>query len=518
MKLIQITDSRPESSNSTRLKRYGLFECPVCKEHVERPLSHGKRNKSCGKIECRKATFNNPNKVGYTGRPIDINNKKVASRNQLRYFAGFRAWYNRLDKAYINSAIDTIEKAANELYVEYEITKMQYPNQKIAISLYDLSKPITRNNAYFTIAAKSTGLDVFQYNLNKLNKESLLSKDKIQNIINKYNYDIVNNYDDILSKCIIKKYSHNKQTEYLYLITAGAYTKIGVAENPENRLKEISTGCPIKPEIKLTKQLGKLCYLVERYLHIKFANKCTNGEWFELTKEDVEYIQNTNNEQLVKEAAVELTKNKQEYVENTRVYNNEEKLDTLRKEAEERYIKACENYEKQKEEARRANEKPKIETIHEDIEKWDRVSQIEACTTHGMSKTEIYKAWQTMKKLYRVTNEWKNFENFQKDVEVEFVVLEKLANNNKELPRVYPVNTEELVGSNNYIIKRKCDHEVKSAVAKRVAKVGSDGSIEAEYDTVTEAAKAVGGIASKISAVCKGTRKSHAGYTWKYLD
>ena len=121
MKLIKTTDSKPESINSTRLKRYGLFECPVCKCYVERPLSHGKRNKSCGKKECRKATFTGSNTVFYTGKPIEINDQKIISRNKLRYFAGFRAWYNRLDGKYINPSIDTIEKAANELYVVYPL-------------------------------------------------------------------------------------------------------------------------------------------------------------------------------------------------------------------------------------------------------------------------------------------------------------------------------------------------------------------------------------------------------------
>lgn len=515
MKLIKIIGSKPESISSTRLKRYGLFECPVCKEYVERPLSHGKRNKSCGKKECRKATFTTQNIIYYTGKSIEINNQKIVSRNQLRYFAGFRAWYNRLDSKYINPDIDTIEKAANELYIEYEITKIQYPNQKIAISLYDLSKPLIKSNVYFTIESKATGLDISQYTLNKLNKDSLLSKDKILNIINTFNYNISKDYDDILSKCIIEKYSHSKQTEYLYLINAGTYTKIGVAENPESRLKEISTGCPFKPEIKLTKQLGKLCYLVERYLHIKFATKCTNGEWFELTNEDVEYIKHTPNEHIVKEAAIELTRNKQEYVEGTRVYNDEEKLNGLRIEAEERYIKACENYEESKRKAREANEKPKIETVHEWDERFvhDRTNQIKSTTTHGMSHTDLYKTWQNMKKVYMVCDKWQTFEPFQKVVEQEYAQYSE-----EQVARVYPLVVGVPIGPTNYKIESKHQHEVKSAVARVVEKLSQNEDVLSEYASVTEAAKAVDGIASKISAVCKGARKTHAGFKWRYKE
>ena len=57
MKLIQKIGSRQESINSTKTKQFGLFKCPVCQEEVERPLTHGRRNKSCGKRECRTSTL-----------------------------------------------------------------------------------------------------------------------------------------------------------------------------------------------------------------------------------------------------------------------------------------------------------------------------------------------------------------------------------------------------------------------------------------------------------------------------
>lgn len=513
MKLIQKTGSNPESVNSTRTKQFGLFECPVCKEHVEKPLSHGRRNKSCGKRECKKATFSNPNNIGNPGKSVYINNNLVKSRNSLRYFAGFRAWYNRLNKKLINPSIDTIEKAADMLYVEYEITKMQYPNQRIELSLKDLTKPITKENAYFTISAKSTGTNPNKYYLNKLNKFSGLSVKNILKLVEETQLDLVKNYNELLEKAIIENYSHSRQTEYLYLIKGGEYTKIGVAENPDKRLKEISTGCPFKPEIIATKQLGKLCYLVERYLHIKYVDKSTNGEWFELEEADIEYIKSTPEEQLVKDAAMTIAKNKQEYVESTRVYNDEDKLNKLRLEAEERYIKACENYEESKRQAREANKKPVVETVHEWDERFehDRTNQIEAITTHGMVGTAIYAAWQTVKKVYGVSEEWTQFEQFMKDIGAEYDTFAA-----EDIARIYPVDAANPVGPTNYVIKAKKNHIVKSAVARSVVQL-KDGEMVAEYNSVTEAAKSVNGIATKISAVCKGNRKSHAGYEWKYL-
>lgn len=515
MKLIQKTGSKPESSNSTKTKQFGLFECPVCHEHVERSLNHGRRNKSCGKHECRKATFNNPDNIGNPGKSIHINNNLVKSRNSLRYFAGFRAWYNRLNDKLINQSIDTIEKAADMLYVEYEITKMQYPNQRIELSLKDLTKPITKENAYFTISAKSKGTDANSYYLNKLNKSTGLSVKSILKIIEHSGLDITKDYNALYEKAIIEKHSHSKQTEYLYLIKAGPYVKIGVAENPNKRLKEISTGCPFKPEIVATKALGKLCYLVERYLHIQYADKCTNGEWFELDEADIKAIIDTPEDELVSNAANIINTNKEAYVESTRVYNDESKLSKLRIEAEERYLQTCANYEESKRKAREANKKPKIETFHEWDERFanDRTNQIKSTTTHGMSHTDLYKTWQNMKKVYAVCDEWQIFEPFQKAVEQEYAQYTE-----EQAARVYPLIVGVPIGPTNYKIESKYQHEIKSGVAKAVEKLGKTNEVLAEYASVTEAAKAVDGIASKISAVCKGTRKTHAGFNWRYKE
>ena len=54
--------------------------------------------------------------------------------------------------------------------------------------------------------------------------------------------------------------------------------------------------------------------------------------------------------------------------------------------------------------------------------------------------------------------------------------------------------------------------------ARTFPMIVKDGEVIAEYSSVTEAAKSVDGIASKISAVCKGNRKIHAGFGWVYKE
>jgi len=519
MKLIEKVGSKPESLNSTKTKQFGLFECPVCKEHVEKPLSHGIKNKTCGNRECRKAALQwSAPRVKAPVNPIVIQSTST-SRNKLRYYAAFRLWYNRMDKNLFEKSIDTLEKAADAFYTNYEVLKMQYPNQQVSLSLKDVTKPISKENAYFALISKSTGLTPLGSQIAKLSKSLNISRAHAKAEIG----DTVltdAEYEKVFTKSLYSKYGHSKQTEYLYLIRAGIYTKIGVAKDPEKRLVAISTGCPFKPEIVATKQFGKLCYLVERYLHIQYADKCTNGEWFALDEADVKTIIDTPEDELVMIAAKTINTNKEAYVESTRVYNDESKLSKLRIEAEERYLQTCINYEESKRKAREDNKKPAVETIHEHGDaryEHDRTNQIKATTTHGMSHTELYKAWQTMKKSYDVCADWEEFRGFQEIVTEEFAELEESMLTKRDVPRVYPVNIECPVGPHNYQVQRVKDHEVKSAVAREVLQV-KDGVVIAEYGSVTEAAKSVNGLASKISAVCKGKRKTHAGFVWEYKE
>lgn len=59
---------------------------------------------------------------------------------------------------------------------------------------------------------------------------------------------------------------------------------------------------------------------------------------------------------------------------------------------------------------------------------------------------------------------------------------------------------------------RGCVSEKRIAVIQR----SLDGIFKAEFSSVTEAAQAMNGASSAISAVCKGKRKMAYGYMWEY--
>lgn len=65
----------------------------------------------------------------------------------------------------------------------------------------------------------------------------------------------------------------------IYFISNGTYTKIGKADNPEKRIKELQTGCPETLEIKLVIDGDEE---KENMLHKALSKYRIRGEWFHL--------------------------------------------------------------------------------------------------------------------------------------------------------------------------------------------------------------------------------------------
>lgn len=73
---------------------------------------------------------------------------------------------------------------------------------------------------------------------------------------------------------------------YIYLIRGGAFYKIGIADNPQKRLKELQTGNAER--LELVRAVACLdAKNAERFLHSHFRRKQRVGEWFFLTDRDI---------------------------------------------------------------------------------------------------------------------------------------------------------------------------------------------------------------------------------------
>lgn len=77
----------------------------------------------------------------------------------------------------------------------------------------------------------------------------------------------------------------NKNSSYLYIITDGTNTKIGVSNNPQKRLSQLQTGSSHK--LSLFKQYSvshRNKFKLEKACHVKVASLYEKrGEWFKMS-------------------------------------------------------------------------------------------------------------------------------------------------------------------------------------------------------------------------------------------
>lgn len=78
------------------------------------------------------------------------------------------------------------------------------------------------------------------------------------------------------------------RTQYVYIVKAFGFYKIGKAYNVERRLSQIQTNLPVPLELVLTIQTKR--HGLECALHRKFDRKRQQGEWFNLDASDLEWI------------------------------------------------------------------------------------------------------------------------------------------------------------------------------------------------------------------------------------
>lgn len=74
--------------------------------------------------------------------------------------------------------------------------------------------------------------------------------------------------------------------QYLYLIKCQQFYKIGITNDVESRLAQLSTGNPFELEVLAVYGFAN-AQAVENTMHQRFANTQQRGEWFALTNNDV---------------------------------------------------------------------------------------------------------------------------------------------------------------------------------------------------------------------------------------
>lgn len=76
---------------------------------------------------------------------------------------------------------------------------------------------------------------------------------------------------------------------FIYVLKCGPHYKIGLSQNIDKRIEQLSVTPPFDVELIHTIETDDM-YNLESFLHDRFSEKRKNGEWFELDKADIEYI------------------------------------------------------------------------------------------------------------------------------------------------------------------------------------------------------------------------------------
>lgn len=443
MQFIKHLGSRESTpGNPKTSRRFGLFLCPSCNEEVERSLSHGKRNKSCGNKECRKALLTPSANVRNLRKesPITINPQYSA----LRYF------YNKI----LN---ETTAYTSLDHFLECNLVK--YTRIKEANEGAKITYSIVEDEVVWKVMTSTTST----------------------------------------TRHYTPKEDYKAKATSLYLVQSSGYTKIGVTNDINNRLKAFRGSSP--HEVTLHSIYDVYCpYTLEAFLHAKYSSKRVQGEWFTLEDEDitniVKYITATVVDGVwagdtIQEAPVT--------IECVNAYPT-----AMPKRTTSKYV-----------------DKPKITTDHSLVIEHDRTNQIEANTTHGLSGTRKYHLWQTVKKKSKEVGMLKAWENnpqlFIDYISKDYDRLDEVyqeSGKRTDAPSLVLIDKEgSYVPSNIRIVT----HKAASSTAKAVNQLSKEGDFIASYPSA-RSVDVIGAIPSKIGEVCNGKRKSHAGFLWEFAS
>jgi hypothetical protein len=162
---------------------------------------------------------------------------------------------------------------------------------------------------------------------------------------------------------------------------------------------------------------------------------------------------------------------------------------------------------------------PKHDGMKRSAETRERIS--EGIKRAYSNSPELHRKSSERMKAFLATEEGKAFS--QKSI---------AARNNPEFRRKLSIkcraanNTPEYLERQSACVKamwnddayKEAHSGAKNIKAQAVRQLSLDGEFIAEFDTITEASKVTGAQLSKISAVCKGRRKTAGGFKWEFVN
>ena len=102
-----------------------------------------------------------------------------------------------------------------------------------------------------------------------------------------YVYNLEKDYEKLSKERKEFKKEREIKSRFIYIVKSDKYYKIGLAKNTNNRLQSFQTSTPKKVKLIFEKEVEDYVR-VEKDLHKKFKKKRIRGEWFKLSKTDLD--------------------------------------------------------------------------------------------------------------------------------------------------------------------------------------------------------------------------------------
>jgi hypothetical protein len=82
---------------------------------------------------------------------------------------------------------------------------------------------------------------------------------------------------------------HRRKDGWIYVLEGGGYYKIGQAVSIDSRIAQFAPKLPFRTHLVHSFKVADMDQW-EQQLHSQFADKRTNGEWFNLDEDDLEWL------------------------------------------------------------------------------------------------------------------------------------------------------------------------------------------------------------------------------------
>jgi len=313
MKLIK--EVEPTRLNNQRV-RQGLFECPICNNHVVKRMSHGKVNKTCGSKECKSKALS----AGSINREYDGDARRTHGLSSKPYYSLLKKIWNTSVKN--DSEWKSLHDFVTDMYNCFSNIRMYAVNGRTKLLKKNKDLPHSKENSYFDASDKTKeairlkALSWTGSNTAKLGAELSANFE----LINRALMSSIEKYKDVFDENDFKGLSPRTKTVYkltenqrdkvieellslksmtasdkVYIVTTpyikdneiSIAHKIGITHDIEKRISSLKNSNPNGIELLYVSEEIDFVTTVEKFLHDKYSDKNIFREWFELNNDDI---------------------------------------------------------------------------------------------------------------------------------------------------------------------------------------------------------------------------------------